>query len=398
MLNIREFINDILYVGVDDRTTTKFEALWALPDGVTYNSYIVKDKKNALIDTVELGKSNQFLGNLRETIDGAGIDYLVINHMEPDHSGSIPEIMRAYPQIRIVGNKLTLGMVKGFYGIDDPTRLIEVADGDSISLGEKTLVFRTTPMVHWPETMMTYCPERKTLFSGDAFGTFGALKGSVTDDECDTEVFMREMHRYYACIVAKYNTFVQRAMQKLAGLDLAYICSTHGPVWHESIDRVVSAYDRMSRGETEKGVTIVYGSMYGNTEIIAERLARSLGAAGVEEVRVHNASYSDMSHIISDAYRYRGLIVGSPTYSMNIFPPVETFLQAMVTREIKNKVFASFGSYTWASGAKKLIDAYAEKQGWINVGGMDFKQSPATADLAEADRVAKAMAEALRNP
>lgn len=392
MLKIREITQDILYVGVDDRTTTKFEGLWALPDGVSYNSYLVKDHKIALIDSVELSSTSHLLSNLKEALGGKAIDYLIINHMEPDHSGGIPVIMNAYPSCKLVGNKQTLGMVKGFYGIEEAERLIEVADGDSISLGEKTLSFHLTPMVHWPETMMTYCKERKVIFSGDAFGTFGALNGAVTDEEGGTELYFREMYRYYACIVAKYGKFVQRALQKVGGYEMDYICSTHGPVWHSLIKDVVDIYDRLSKGIGEEGVTIIYGSMYGNTQTIAERIASRLAECGVKEIRIHNASYSDMSVMISDAYRFKGLIVGAPTYSMSLFPPVDTFMKAMVTREVKDKVFASFGSFTWAPASKRIIDAYAESLGWEVSAGMTMKMAAGADALAEADVLAETVA------
>ncbi|MCM1377127.1 MAG: FprA family A-type flavoprotein [Clostridium sp.] len=396
MLNIREICKDIIYVGVDDRTTTKFEALWALPEGVSYNSYIVKDKKTALIDSVELGQTGHLLANLREVVGEESIDYLIVNHMEPDHSGGIPVVLNAYPKCKLVGNRQTLQMVKGFYQIDDPERLVEVADGDTLSLGEKTLTFHLTPMVHWPETMMTYCAERKVLFAGDAFGTFGALNGAVTDDEGNQEVSLREMYRYYACIVAKYGKFVQRALQKVGSLPMDFVCSTHGPVWHSMIGEVTAIYDRLSRGESEPGVTIIYGSMYGNTQAIAERIAAKLADCGIKEIHMHNASHADMSVMISDAYRYKGLIVGAPTYSMTLFPPVDTFMKAMVTREVKDKVFASFGSFTWAPASKRIIDAYAETLGWPITAGMTMKMAPNEASLQEADELAMAVAEALK--
>ncbi|MDE6217762.1 MAG: FprA family A-type flavoprotein [Muribaculaceae bacterium] len=395
MLNIREICKDIIYVGVDDRTTTRFEGLWSLPNGVSYNSYIVRDEKTALIDTVELGKTSHLLANLRDVIGEGGIDYLVVNHMEPDHSGGIPVIMNAYPKCKIVGNKQTLAMVKGYYGIDNPDRLLEVADGSTLSLGEKTLKFILTPMVHWPETMMTYCEDRNVLFSGDAFGTFGVLNGAVTDKEGDITTAISEMYRYYACIVAKYGKFVQRALAKASGLAIDYICSTHGPVWDTMITEVIGIYDRLSRGESEKGVTIIYGSMYGNTQAIAERIASRLAESGIKEVHVHNASYTDMSVMISDAYRYKGLIVGAPTYSMTLFPPVDTFMRAMVTREVKDKAFGSFGSFTWAAASRKIINEYADNLGWPVLAGFDMKMSADEETLAQADLLAKAIADAL---
>lgn len=374
-MNIREITSGILYTGVNDRVTDRFEGMWPLPYGVSYNSYIVKGtEKTVLIDTVEIGTFPEYLLALKDVNGESGIDYLVINHMEPDHSGSIPVVLEAYPEMKIIGNKQTLGMVKGFYHVADE-RMIEVKDGEELQLGGKTLKFYLTPMVHWPETMMTYVVEDKVLFSGDAFGTFGALNGGVTDNEMETGWYRDEMYRYYSNIVGKYGKFVQRALAKLDGLDIAYICSTHGPVWHDKISEVVGIYSNLSQYKSEPGVTIIYGSMYGNTAEVAEEIARQLAANGVRNIKIHNASKSSMSDMISDAFRYEGLIVGSPTYSMHIFPPVEQFLIAMETREIKDKVIATFGSFTWAPAAGVKINEYFGKMNLAPVASVVMKQS-----------------------
>ena len=390
-MNVKEIVKDIYYVGVNDRVTEKFEALWALPNGVSYNSYVVKDAKNALIDTVEVTDAPVLLNHIRRIIGDAPLHYLVINHMEPDHSGSIPVVLEAYPAIKIVGNKQTIGMVKGFYHIENDDRFIEVADGAELSLGEKTFKFLLTPMVHWPETMMTYCPERELIFSGDAFGTFGALNGGIIDYETDIDVYIREMYRYYGCIVGKYGKFVQKALEKVAPLKLSYVCSTHGPVWHERIAEVSAIVDRLSRYEPEAGVTIIYASMYGNTTEVAEAIANELANLGVKNIKIHNAAKADMSDMISDAFRYEGLIVGAPTYSMTLFPPVATFMRAMVTREVKNKVFAAFGSFTWAPAALKKIEGYANQLGWNLEATLLMKQSITDEVLADCRSLAEAV-------
>lgn len=367
----------IHYAGVNDRTTTLFEALWPLNFGVSYNSYIVcGSEKTALIDTVHIDEVREFCANIEQILNGKNLDYLVVNHMEPDHSGSIPEIVHRFPDVKIVGNVQTIQMIKGFYHIYDDERYLTIKDGETLSLGDKTLRFYLTPMVHWPETMMTYVDEDAILFSGDAFGTFGALDGGVVDTEMDCDRYFPEMYRYYSNIVGKYGRFVQKALAKLAGVKIDYICSTHGPIWHERVGEVVSLVDRLSRYEPEPGVTIVYGSMYGNTAEIAEEIARALAQCGVKTIRVHNASFSSMSDMISDAYRYEGLIVGSATYSMRLFPAVEQFMIAMETREVKNKVFATFGSFTWAPDVvKKQFAAFAERLKIPVVGALDIKQS-----------------------
>lgn len=396
MINVRKITDDIFYVGVNDLRDHLFEGLWTLPYGVSYNSYLVVDEKIALIDTVESYESDELVTHLKDTIGDRNVDYLIVNHMEPDHSGSIPEIVRRYPEVKVVGNRQTIGMIKGFYGVADEN-LMEVTDQQVIPLGKKCLQFHLTPMVHWPETMMTYCPESKVLFTGDAFGTFGALEGPVTDDqltESQLALFNTEMVRYYACIVAKYNRFVLKAIEKVGGLGFEYLCTTHGPVWHKHLGEIVAKVVDLAKGEGRPGVTIVYGSMYGNTRRLAQRIYDRLAARGITDIRMHDAS-GDMSRIIADAYELRGLIVGGPTYSMALFPPVDTFMKAMVIREVKNKVFGCFGSFTWAPAAKKELDAYAERLQWPITAGMKMQFAPDAAAFAEADRLADAVADTL---
>lgn len=395
-MNIKEIISNLYYVGVDDRTTTRFEGLWPLPKGVSYNSYIVVgSEKVALIDTVEVSEVYDFLANIRSIIGDRKIDYLIVNHMEPDHSGGIRTILAEYPDIKIVTNQAAVNMIKNYYGITDPEQFNIIKENDKIDLGGRTLAFAMIPMVHWPETMVTYVVEDAVLFSGDAFGTFGALNGAVTDDETDVEPYFEEMYRYYSNIVGKYGAAVQRALGKLQGLKLDYICPTHGPVWHSCIGRAVEITDRLSRYESEEGVTIVYGSMYGNTARVADRIAAGLASRGIKKIRMYDASYADLSYMISDAFRYKALIVGAPTYSMTVFPPVDQFLTAMQTREVKNKVFASFGSHTWASAAAKRIAAWAETVGLEHLAAMDMKCAPGETTSDDIDAIVDAVAKGL---
>lgn len=376
-MNLREITNGIYYAGVNDRVTEKFEGMWPLPYGVSYNSYIVKgEQKTALIDGVDIDTVREYLNGLDSTLADGKIDYMVIHHMEPDHSGAIPEVIRRWPSVKIVGNTQTIGMIKGFYHIEDDSCFLTVKEGDVLDLGGITLKFVMTPMVHWPETMMSYVEERKLLFSGDAFGCFGALNGAIVDAEMDTAVYWDEMYRYYSNIVGKYGKFVQKAMAKLTGVELDYICSTHGPVWHADIAKVKDIYDRLSKYESEPGATIIYGSMYGNTAEVAEEIARGLAQGGVKKICIHNASVSNMSDMISDAFRYRCLVVGSATYSMTLFPPVAAFLTAMRVREVSDKVFAGFGGYTWApNSVRSEIEAFCQTQGIELQGFVGMKQS-----------------------
>lgn len=376
-MNLRTIADGVFYAGVNDRVTEKFEAIWPLPYGVSYNSYILAGSdKVALIDTVEIGEVREYLNEIDNLLQGRTIDYLVVHHMEPDHSGSIPEVLRRWPHVRIIGNVQTIGMIKGFYKIEDDSCFHVVKEGDVVDLGGVSLKFVMTPMVHWPETMMSYVPERKLLFSGDAFGCFGALNGALVDSDMDTEIYFSEMYRYYSNIVGKYGKFVQNAMKKLDGVPLDYICSTHGPVWHDRLAEVIALYDRLSKYESEPGAVIVYASMYGNTVEVAEEIARGLAEGGVKRIVVHNACHSNMSDIISDAFRYKGLVIGSATYSMTLMPPVQAFVDAMKTREVKGKALAGFGGYTWAPNVvQKALDDFAASVGIPMLGFVNMKQS-----------------------
>ena len=378
---ITEILPGIHYVGVNDRTTTRFEALWSLPMGVSYNAYLVAGEKIALIDTVEESFGSRLEANIREAIGEREIDYLVVNHMEPDHSSSIAALRRIYPDIEIVGNAKTLQMIGGYYGIGTGT--VEVGEGSTLDLGGKVLSFHMIPMVHWPETMVTWYADEGVVFSGDAFGTFGALDGGITDSQVEPERYWDEMRRYYACIVGKYGVPVQKALQKVGGLPIRTICPTHGPVWQREIPRVVDLYDRLSRYEGEPGAVVAYGSMYGNTEQMAERIARELAEAGVRRIRVHNLSYADPSVVLRDVFRYDTLVVGSPTYNAELFPPVEQLLRRLEARCIPQRNFAFFGSFTWAAAAVRRMKEFSERMKWEPVcGPVEMKKvySPAMID------------------
>ncbi len=358
----RNITTDTFYVGVNDRRIELFENMIPMTSGVSYNSYLIVDEKTALIDTVELGFSEIFTEKIQAVLQGRTLDYLVINHMEPDHSGSIRQIKRLFPDIKIVGNTKTFDMVAGYYGIKD--NLFEVKDNDSLSLGKHQLRFYMTPMVHWPETMMTYDELTQALFSGDAFGTFGALDGGIIDTELDANRYWDEMIRYYANIVGKYGSPVQKALEKLSSLPMELICSTHGPVWKENISKVIEMTDKMSRYEGEKGVVIVYGSMYGHTEHMAEALAAYLSQKGLKNIIIHNISRTHASFVLRDIFKYKGLIIGSPTYSNELFPEIDSLLQKIEVHAIKNRIFGMFGSFTWAGTAIKRLKTFGEKMNW----------------------------------
>jgi flavorubredoxin len=380
---------------VNDRNKHRFEALWPLPHGVSYNSYLIDDEMVALVDTVDICYFEVFLAKIQRVIGDRPINYLIINHMEPDHSGSIRLIKQHYPNIVIVGNKHTQGMVEGFYGIAGEYYL--VGEGDYLTLGKHKLKFYMTPMVHWPETMMTFDETDGILFSGDGFGAFGALNGGFLDTHINVDLYWREMERYYSNIVGKYGNPVQKALQKLGGLPISVICSTHGPVWSENIPHVINIYDRMSRYEAEEGVVIVYGSMYGNTEMMAEVVAEELSAQGIKNVVLHNVTKSDGSYIIADIFRYKGLIIGSPTYNNQLFPEVDYVLSMILSREIKKRYLGYFGSFTWAGAAVRHLANFAEKSKFELVGEpVEMKQAMKQLVYTQCENLGHAMAERLK--
>lgn len=393
-----EIKENLFYVGVNDRTKHLFENLWPLPKGVSYNSYIINDAKIALIDTVDICYSDIYFRKIKSVLGDKPIDYLVVNHMEPDHSGSVEWLKTRYPNIQIIGNNRTADMLKGYYGITDGVLIIQ--DKQELKLGKNTLQFYLTPMVHWPETMMTYVPESKTLFSADAFGTFGALDGGVVDTELNTEWYRDEMIRYYSNIVGKFGSPVQAALKKLNGVGIEAICSTHGPVWTQpcAIEEVVALYDKLSKYESDNGLVIAYGSMYGNTEQLAEVIAASAAGHGLKNIVMHNVSKSHESDILRDIFKYRGLIIGSPTYNNKLYPGVENLISALQNRYLKNRFFSYFSGHTWADGAKRELMTFADAMEFEMVGEpVEMKQSLNEGIVEKAYGLGQAMAEKLQS-
>jgi len=390
-----EIINKIYYVGVNDRNKNLFEGLWPLPNGVSYNSFLIDDDKVCLVDTVEVDFFTQFIENIREVIGDRQIDYIVINHMEPDHSGSLALMKKYYPDVKIIGNKKTFSMMQGFYGISGCE--IEVKNGDSIELGHHTLKFFLTPMVHWPETMMTLDITDNVLFSGDAFGCFGALNGGLIDNDIYCDAFWLEMVRYYSNIVGKYGVPVQAALKKLADVKIDYICSTHGPVWHENTDRVIDMYHKMSCYETGKGLVICYGTMYGNTERMAEVIARAASQSGIRDIVMYNVSKTHHSYILRDVFRYRGLIVGAPTYNTGLYHEMDVLLSEIANKDIKNHLLGWFGSYGWAGKAVAKIKEWNDTRLHFEAVGepVEMKQALTPQTKAECEALGRAMAERL---
>lgn len=369
--------DSLYYVGVNDRRTELFERIVPLPYGVSYNSYLLIDEKVALFDSVEICYAEKTLEKIQNTLGDRKVDYLIIHHLEPDHSSGIQQCLNKYPDIQIVCTKKAAEMLQGFYGINANIKTVE--EGEELSLGKHTLKFVFAPMVHWPEVMMTYEMSEKILFSADAFGCFGTLDGGVLDSRLNVERYLPEMERYYVNIVGKYGLPVQNVLKKVLNYPIETICSLHGPVWQEHKDKVMKIYDQLSKQEGDKGIVIVYGSMYSHTEAMAEAIAD--GALSVtKNVILHDVSKSDISQIITDIFKYKGFVIGSPTYNGAIFPKVQEVVDKIELRGLKNRIFASFGSFTWAGMAVKLLNEFGERMKYENIGSVEVKHAMKTSD------------------
>src|SRR5690554_659503 len=353
---------DIYFLGYNDRRTHLFENIWPIPHGISYNSYIIVDEKIALIDTVERSFIDEYLENIEQLIGDRKIDYLVINHMEPDHSGALKAIIQRYPEITLVGNKKTFAFVESFY--KEPERVHIVHDGSTLELGRHRLQFQTIPMVHWPETMVTFEETNNILFSGDAFGSYGTLDGGIFDDEINLDFYEVEVMRYFTNIVGKYCPHTQRAIKKLKPLQIKMIAPTHGPVWRSDLDWVLDKYNKWSSYDLDNGVVIVYGSMYGNTQKMAEVIARRLAERGIKNIRVYDASKTHASYIINDIFKYKGFIVGSPAYNNSMFPNVEILLSTIEHMAPKDHYLRIFVNFIWNGGSVKNLNVFAENIKW----------------------------------
>ena len=353
---------DIYYLGFNDRRTHLFENIWPIPYGVSYNSYLIVDEKIALIDTVERAFIDDYLDSIDEIIGDRKVDYLIINHMEPDHSGALKAIVHKYPEITLVGNKKTFDYVESYYL--NPKHTLLVHDDYVLELGKHRVQFQMIPMVHWPETMVTYEETNKILFSGDAFGSYGTLDGGIFDDEVNLEFYEVEVMRYFTNIVGKYCPHTQRAIKKLAPLDIKMIAATHGPIWRSDLNWILTRYNKWSSYDLDCGVVIVYGSMYGNTKKMAETIARQIAVRGIKNIRVYDASKTHSSYIINDIFKYKGFIVGSAAYNNAMFPNVETLLTTVEHMGPKNHYLGIFGNYSWNGGGVKNLKTFAENIKW----------------------------------
>ena len=384
--------NGVYVISINDRKKHLFENMWVLPQGVAYNCYLIDDEKTALLDTVELGSTNNFLNYIDDVLHGRELDYLIVNHMEPDHSGEIQNIIARYPNVKIVGTKLTFRIMQTYFNLTQ--NLVEICDGDEINLGKHNLKFVTTPMVHWPESMVTYETENQILFSQDAFGSFGTLDGTIFDDEANFDFYENEMRRYYSNIVGKHSAMVQKAFAKLQGVPVKIICPVHGLVWRKNPEKVMALYDKWSKYESEEGVIILFASMYGNTEQIADHVARRIVENGIKNIRVYDVSKTHISYLISEAWKYGTIILGSCAYNGEMHPMMELFCREMEHYGLKNRSLALFGTCSWNGGGLRSLQKFAENIGWQQIAKpVEIKGIPNNEKFAECDVFAKTIAD-----
>lgn len=357
MHSTRKVTDDLIYVGGSDRRLSRFENLFPIPKGVSYNSYVLLDEKTVLFDTADESISRQYIENVVHALNGRPLDYMVVQHMEPDHCAMIDDMLRRYPEAKMVCSAKAVGMFAQFYGTDVAARALVVKEGDKLSTGEHTLHFVMAPMVHWPEVMVTYDEKDKILFSADAFGTFGALSGNIFDDEITFDTtWMNDARRYYTNIVGKYGVQVQALLKKAASLDIEMICPLHGPIWRKDLGLLLEKYQKWSTYEPEdKTVMIAYATMYGNTENAANVLAGMLADKGVKNIAMYDVSETDVSELVAESFRCSHLVLAAPTYNSGIQPKMAAYLSDIKALNLQNRTVAVIDNGTWAATAGKQM-------------------------------------------
>ncbi len=391
-MNMKVTISDaVKFIGVDDKTIDLFESQYVVPEGVSYNSYLILDEKVALMDTVDVRGMKEWEKNLTETLAGRKVDYLVIQHLEPDHAGSIGRLLELYPDVTLVGNAKTFAMLPQFFDIDPNVKKLTVAEGDTLSLGNHTLTFVMAPMVHWPEVMVTYESTEKILFSADGFGKFGAL------DSEDEEGWACEARRYYFNIVGKYGAPVQALLKKAANLDIQTICPLHGPVLKENLGYYIGLYDTWSSYRPEdKGVLVAYASIHGNTAKAAEKFAEMLRAKGVEKVVVSDLAREDMAEVIEDAFRYDRMVVAGASYDGGVFPCMQDFLHHLQSKAYQNRTVGIIENGSWGPTAGRTMKAILETMKNVTIVDpmVTIKSEMKESDMPALDALADAIANA----
>lgn len=389
---------DVYWIGVNDRTTDLFEGIWPITkEGVSYNSYLIDDEKKVVIDLTKSFKGDEYLAQINELTDVSQVDYVVINHMEPDHSGLLRTFRRIAPRATFIGSAKTKEMLESFFSITDNIQVVN--DGDTLSLGKRTLKFFSTPFLHWPETIMTYEVSDRILFPCDAFGGYGAIRGAIFDDECeDFDFYKKEALRYYVNIVANYSARVLGAIEKLADLPVDIIAPSHGLIWRKNPSLIVNLYKEWAEcaaGKTEPGITLVYGSMYGYTELMMNAVARGISKVGVP-VEIFDASRTHVSYILPSLWTKKGVMIGAPTYEVSLFPPVAEVLNASAHKHIKNKKAAYFGSFGWSGGALRNLEKIIEPLKWDLVDTFEFKGCPKEEEFKKGEEFGRKFAELVK--
>lgn len=390
--------SDVCWIGVNDHTTDLFEGLWPISrEGVSYNSYLIRDEKKVVIDLTRAIKGDEYFAQVDEVMPLSEIDYVILNHMEPDHSGLIRTLRRISPRVTIIGSAKTKTMLEDFFSIRSDVRV--VSDGETLSLGKRELQFFMTPFLHWPETMMTYDATDRILFSCDAFGGYGAIRGGVFDDECgDRSFYETEALRYYVNIVANYSPRVLSAIEKLADVPVDVIAPSHGLIWRKNPGRIVELYKKWAecaRGVCDTGVTLLYGSMYGNTEVAMNAVAQGISRAGIP-VEIFDVARTHVSYILPSLWTKNGVVVGAPTYEVALFPPMAEVLTMAGRKRIRGKKAAYFGSHGWSGGGLREMKRIIEPLKWEMVDAYEFAGSPTGADIKEAVAFGRRFAESLR--
>ena len=378
MQNSVRISSDLYYVGASDRKLALFENIYPIPRGVSYNSYVLLDEKSVLFDTTDASVSSQFLENVAAVLGQRPLDYVVVHHMEPDHAATLMELLLRHPETTVVTTAKAAQMMEQFFGLK-PAQLQLVKEGETLCTGSHTLCFTMAPMVHWPEVMMTYDTTAKTLFSADAFGTFGALSGNLYADEVNFEhEWLNDARRYYINIVGKYGIQVQNVLKKAAALDIQMICPLHGPVWRENLGFFIGKHDTWSKYEPEdKGVVIIYGSIYGHTEAAALRLGTLLGERGVKGIKAYDASHTHASKLVAECFRASHIVFASSTYNNGLFTPIEGLLLDLKAHAWQKRTVVLIENGSWAPQSGKLMRAELEQMKDITFVGdtLSFKSA-----------------------
>lgn len=395
MQNSRQINNDLYYVGASDRRLALFENIYPIPRGTSYNSYLLLDQKTVLLDTADAAVAEQFFENVEGVLAERKLDYLVVNHMEPDHCALIQELVLRHPELTIVTSAKAASMIRQFFGFDLDSQLQTVAEGGTLCTGRHTLSFILAPMVHWPEVMFTYDTTDKTLFSADAFGTFGALNGNIYADEVDFDRhWLSDARRYYTNIVGKYGVQVQNVLKKASSIDIRMICPLHGPIWRQDLGYFIDKYSTWSSyAAEEKGVLIVYASIYGHTAAAAEKVASLLAERGVKDIAMYDASHTHVSQLVSEAFRYSHAVLAASTYNCGIFTPMESLLADLRAHNWQQRSVAIIENGSWGPMSGKLMRATLEQMKAINILGevLTIKSALKKSQLPELESLAEAI-------